>query len=444
MTYLLFVAIGACAVVLVSGAPADDKQVHAQFQSTDLSDALLRSLLDDFLTNLDSWNVTTSDSAIIKQRKHLKGTRALIEAQGYPAEDHVVVTEDGYILSMFRIPRPDCPPVFLMHGLLASSADYVVLGKHRALASVLYEAGFDVWLGNARGTTESRRHKTLVPGDAKFWDFSWHEIGSQDLPALIDHVLNATNQTSLHYVGHSQGTTTFFVMGSERQEYMAKVKTFVALAPIAFVNDIRSIPVRLMAVAPNALGDLIRLMGANEFLPNSKLVSWLGDTFCADGDITQPLCYDIMFLIGGTDSQQMNATAIPDILANTPAGAATKQLIHYGQLIAKWRQEFRQYDHGWLGNLFRYQSLSPPEYNLSKISATTYLFTSDNDLLSVKKNVEELVRRLPSIAPDGVKKVPFRKFNHLDYIFGKNAKELVYNDIVKIIRRHDNNKIPAF
>ncbi|KAE8739019.1 hypothetical protein FOCC_FOCC015489 [Frankliniella occidentalis] len=334
--------------------------------------------------------------------------RALIEAQGYPAEDHVVVTEDGYILSMFRIPRPDCPPVFLMHGLLASSADYVVLGKHRALASVLYEAGFDVWLGNARGTTESRRHKTLVPGDAKFWDFSWHEIGSQDLPALIDHVLNATNQTSLHYVGHSQGTTTFFVMGSERQEYMAKVKTFVALAPIAFVNDIRSIP------------DLIRLMGANEFLPNSKLVSWLGDTFCADGDITQPLCYDIMFLIGGTDSQQMNA------------------------LIAKWRQEFRQYDHGWLGNLFRYQSLSPPEYNLSKISATTYLFTSDNDLLSVKKNVEELVRRLPSIAPDGVKKVPFRKFNHLDYIFGKNAKELVYNDIVKIIRRHDNNKIPAF
>ena len=55
--------------------------------------------------------------------------------------------------------------------------------------------------GNSRGNTWSRRHESLSPGDAAYWNFSWDEMAAHDLPALIDHVLNATGAAQLTYVG---------------------------------------------------------------------------------------------------------------------------------------------------------------------------------------------------------------------------------------------------
>lgn len=40
-----------------------------------------------------------------------------------------------------------------------------------ATGTVLNEAGYDVWLGNTRGSTHARAHATLNTTDPKFWDF---------------------------------------------------------------------------------------------------------------------------------------------------------------------------------------------------------------------------------------------------------------------------------
>lgn len=54
----------------------------------------------------------------------------IIRRHGYNAESHTIITEDGYILTLHRIPgskngTKGGQPVFLQHGLLASSADWV-------------------------------------------------------------------------------------------------------------------------------------------------------------------------------------------------------------------------------------------------------------------------------------------------------------------------------
>jgi Partial alpha/beta-hydrolase lipase region len=67
---------------------------------------------------------------------------SLVAAEGYPVEEYFVDTPDGYILKVFRIPgSPESPPaegkipVFLQHGLLCSSADWVKLSNHPNLNS---------------------------------------------------------------------------------------------------------------------------------------------------------------------------------------------------------------------------------------------------------------------------------------------------------------------
>lgn len=84
-----------------------------------------------------------------------------VRNQGYYIEDHVVKTEDGYLLGLHRIRKKGrCyrekngvhgHPVLCMHGLLNTSLQFVLNGKGKAIAFDLYEDGYDVWLGNSRG-----------------------------------------------------------------------------------------------------------------------------------------------------------------------------------------------------------------------------------------------------------------------------------------------------
>lgn len=104
---------------------------------------------------------------------------------------------------------------------------------------MLADAGYDVWLPNARGNTYSRQHIQKDPNrpSSGFWRFSWYEHGIHDYPAVIDYVLQQTNQTKVYVVGHSQGTTGLMTLLSEKPEYNDYVAAASLLAPIAYLNN---------------------------------------------------------------------------------------------------------------------------------------------------------------------------------------------------------------
>ncbi|KAG8230457.1 hypothetical protein J437_LFUL009946, partial [Ladona fulva] len=308
----------------------------------------------------------------------------LIAHYGYPVEIHEVVTEDGYYLTMHRIPHginqeptTGKPVAFLQHGLFCSSSDWVIMGPSKGLAYILADAGYDVWMGNARGNTYSKKNVGKTEED--YWNFSWHEMGVYDLPAEIDYVIAHTGQPNMYYIGHSMGTTMFYVMGSMRPEYNTKIRAQFSLAPVAFMDGVRS-PMALLAPFVDSIDIITGLLGVNELFPSTALFDFLGAALCKDEAITQSLCTNILFLICGYNSKQLNETTIPVIVGHTPAGASTKTVIHYGQEYNS--EKFCQYDYGWITNILKYHQVSPPDYKLSLITAPVYLHYSRNDWLS--------------------------------------------------------------
>lgn len=191
------------------------------------------------------------------------------------------------------------PVVLLMHGLLSSSDCWVVRGLTDTLAYDLVDSGYDVWLGNARGNTYSGRHVNLTKDDPKFWRFSWHEIGMIDLPTTIDYILEKTQQTSLHYVGHSQGSTILFVLLSMRPEYNSKLKTAHMLAPVVYAKYIRELLFELLAVIVGNYSPLDPLLGDSALFQQPILRQVFAIDKCRERLLSPEICTRIVFFIYG-------------------------------------------------------------------------------------------------------------------------------------------------
>lgn len=69
-----------------------------------------------------------------------------------------------------------------------------------------------------------------------------------------------------------------------------------------------------------------------EFLPTDGFLHEIAKFFC-EGGIMQPLCSNALFVVCGFNAEQFNATLLPIMMGHTPAGASTKQLLHYAQLV---------------------------------------------------------------------------------------------------------------
>ncbi|XP_013105672.1 lipase 3 [Stomoxys calcitrans] len=364
-------------------------------------------------------------------------TPKLIRKYGYSSETHTVVTKDGYILEMHRIPKKGAQPVLLMHGILDTSATWVLMGPKSGLGYMLSDLGYDVWMGNARGNRYSKNHTSLNSDYMEFWDFTFHEMGKYDLPANIDYILSKTGYDQLHYIGHSQGTAVFWVLCSEQPQYAQKILSMHALAPIAYIADMKSPLFRTLVLFLDFLTAATRMLRITEFMPNTKFLVDQTQVVCHDNAMTQDVCSNILFLVAGYNSEQLNKTMLPVMLSHTPSGASIKQLEHFGQLMKSGH--FSKFDRGYLRNQLEYNRMTPPDYDLSRVKVPVALYYSMNDMLVSTTGVDRLARELPHVIDKYL--VPMEKFNHLDFLWAIDVKTLVYNRLVRNIRRVENFKM---
>lgn len=181
----------------------------------------------------------------------------------------------------------------------------------------------------------------------------------------------------------------------------------------------------------------------------------VGLTFCKKSAKTRFICDGVIFLLAGWDSDQLNEvrfefgrvtlilcllktkiyfvsvqSMIPVYMGHAGAGSSTHSLLHLGQNINSGL--FRPFDYGWFKNLWEYKRTTPPEYDLNNVRTPIAVYYSKNDWLAAIEDVERLIPMLPNVIKSYL--VPHDKFNHLDFLWGTQAPQLLYKEIIETMK----------
>lgn len=368
----------------------------------------------------------------------------MIRENGYEFEEHEVETEDGYILSLWRIPNPigkvyqKAKPVVLQHGLFDDSWTWFTLKKGFSIPYILSDKGYDIWVPNSRGNIFSYLHKdprkSALNPFSDYWSFSFAEMADYDVPAVIKYIKNVTKAEKLDYIGHSQGTTTFFLQYTINPEFLSQnIDKFVALGPVPSVSYATSKLVKYLASS-----DLFK-----NLYPFGNLLRFgvtIGKVIHALCDVANPICAQIVKeFIGNTDTKRIDFEKIKDLFYYEPGGSSHHNVLHWLQCYNNKRME--RFDYGKEENLKRYGTEYPPVYDLEKIKKWDipfmYTFT-DTDPFSSVEDVNNFVNLIQN--KKIIHKLALNNYNHLDYIWSSDSKEDISEKIVEFLQVEKRTK----
>ncbi|XP_020522351.1 uncharacterized protein LOC18433608 [Amborella trichopoda] len=371
----------------------------------------------------------------------------VITELGYPYEAIRVVTSDGYVLLLERIPRRDARKVvFLQHGVFDSSLGWVSNGVVGSPAFAAYDHGYDVFLGNFRGLV-SREHVNKNISSQKYWKYSVNEHGIQDIPAMIEkiHEVKVLELKTLQFddsfdetndqpykicaVCHSLGGAAIliYVVTRRLQNIPHRLSRLILLSPAGFHDD--STPIFtffeyfLLTFAPFLAPFIHGFYIPTRFF--RMLVNKLARDFHnypALGGLVQTL---ISYVAGGDSSNWLGAIGLPHYNMNDMPGVSFYVALHLAQM--KRSKKFIMYDFG-------SRSANMEAYGIEKpldIGACYEYIDIPVDLVGGQKDKlikPSMVRRHYELMKRAGVVASYREFEyaHLDFTFSHREELLAY------------------
>lgn len=363
-------------------------------------------------------------------------TELLKLSPGLEFEEYDVKTEDDYTLKLFRIRQSDYNqsslPIFLQHGILDSADNWVINGAERSLGLRLAALGYDVFLGNNRGNKYSLTHGDKTRRE--FWDFSFQEMGQYDVPANIDTILKLTGHQKLIYIGHSQGTTQMFAALTDEKttEYVnSRVAKFIALAPVVYLSNEGSRPIRDLNLIAPLIEKSSSLLGIYEILPGAcsdqSVEAETNSVLC---HYMPQLCDTLLSVFIDKNPIYDNEADMPKFVKHVPSGTSIRCLIHYHQIMntPKKNPVFKKFDFGLINNLKKYGSANPPVYDFANVKIPVRGFVGlDDDLGDYKDN--SILRNNLLLEKVDYKEYVYENNGHMTFMWGLNPSAQ-FSDII--------------
>lgn len=356
----------------------------------------------------------------------------LCSIYGYTPEEHVVLTKDGYLLGLHRLPaktrekktNPGTstgkPVVYLHHGLLMNSEVWVCLtDAERAVPFVLVERGFDVWLGNNRGNKYSKKSIHHGPNSSQFWDFSIDDFAWHDIPDSIHYILAITKSQKLSYIGFSQGTAQAFAALSIHPQLNEKINVFIALAPALSPAGLAApIVDGLMKASPTLM---FLFFGRKSIL--SSTVMWQSIVY--PPIFAKIIDTSLTFLF---DWHSYNISTHQKIAAyaHLYSFASVKSVVHWFQIMRN--AAFQMYDDDVISPVIRtsISSYRPARFPTRNIVTPIVLIYGDRDRLV---DIDVMLTQLPSHTV--AKRL--HGYEHLDILWGKDVDRDVIPKILETL-----------
>ncbi|TYJ27543.1 hypothetical protein E1A91_A07G194100v1 [Gossypium mustelinum] len=335
----------------------------------------------------------TGEAALAAQSSDRGGIcKSMVESNGYDCEEHWVITKDGYVLNVLRIPlgrfvgcrkARNRPPVLLQHGMLLA-----------------------------------------------YWNWSWDELVAYDLPATFHYVYNQTGQ-KLHFIGHSQGTLMVMAAMS-RDQLLNMLRSAALLCPIAYLGHTTSLLSRF--ITDNFIAEALHSLGLYKFDLNDLITMRTLKIICRIPSVD---CSNMFTPYTGQNCCiKRSKTEI--FLDHQPQPTAMKNVIHIFQMVR--RGTLTMYDYNDCDeNIKHYGQPTPPAYNMTCIPNDLPIFLSYGgaDALSDVNDVKLLLDCLKHHDPGKIVVQYIESYAHADYLMAEKAKEDVYDPLSAFL-----NKLP--
>nr|XP_027201717.1 gastric triacylglycerol lipase-like [Dermatophagoides pteronyssinus] len=399
-----------------------------------------------------------------------------IRLNGFDAETHTVLTNDGYRLQLYRIVNPFTLsnitgyPILFFNGLTESAYTFItitigwldrntgiyyefddkqlknpmkidcqsILDSNKkpnqyahSIAFMLSACGYDVWLTNVRDNIYEASNLHYTIDDPQYWNITFDHY-SIDAMANIDYVLRKQQQQrqqkqyqyeTIGALCYSYGCTNLFQLMIVEEKYNQLIRPLFLLAPTIYIQSTRS----LILILLGSLGQLVREIpqSTTNVVP---ILPYLANQL-EKNQFLRIIYFFSLILLSGYNEQEFIPENQYRMLAYFPQTISLQMLTHIEQRF-KSNNHLYRFDYGPKENLNVYGQIKPPLYNISKITNPyMILWYGSSDFISDTNDVEQLQQDL------SVKlfQTFYTDYAHLDFKNGRTVNRTVVQPIIEIL-----------